>query len=179
MLFLGVLLLVVRNHLGPALVNALVESEAVKPAGLQAWNIATTVLHDSTITVLVLGAVSLLAAWVSGPTRPAVAIRRFASPAMHRPELVYGVYAFVLLLLLLWGPTRSTRNVITVVVLFGLATIGLEVLRRQIVREYPDAEGPDVWGRLAALGGGALARVRAGRHANEPPQPPPDPGAAP
>jgi hypothetical protein len=166
MLFIGLILVVVRNQVGDALVNALVASDAVKEPSLEAWRIATAVLHDSTITVLVVGSVGLVAAWIAGPTRPAVAVRRFVSPVMPRPEIVYGVYAIAILLVLIWGPTRTTRNLATTIVLFGLATFGLEMLRRQIVREFPDAgegHGPDVWGRVSAAGGAAVARVRGDR----------------
>jgi hypothetical protein len=69
---------------------------------------------------------------------------------MRHTGWVYGVYAFALLLVLVWGPTRATRNLVTVIVLFGLATVGLEVLRRQMIREFPPKEEgrPDTWARL-------------------------------
>jgi len=163
LLVIGVLLVLFRNQLGTALVNALVAADAVRPAAREAWSIATQVLHDSTITVIVVALVGLFASWVAGPSRWATGLRRWLTPWLRRPALVYGVYAFVLLLLLVWGPTRSLRNVITIVILFGLATIGLEVLRRQAIREFPDADhqpGAALWAGVTGAGSAVVARVR-------------------
>ena len=63
------------------------------------------------------------------------------------------VIGVILLLVLIWGPGRSTRNLVTIVVLFGLATIGLEILRRQTIREFPNAEHGE-----SALGGKVTGR---------------------
>jgi hypothetical protein len=53
-----------------------------------------------------------------------------------RPYIVYGVVALVLLIVLLIGPTDSTR-VYPLLVLFALTFVGTEVLRRQTLREFP------------------------------------------
>ena len=140
LLVVCLILVVFRNQIGNALVNALVPSDASRPAALAAWDVVTQALHDSTIALLVLAVVGLLGSWVAGPGRWAVAVRRWIAPAMAHPILVYGVYGVVLLLVLIWGPGRSTRNLVTIVVLFGLATVGLEILRRQTIREFPTAE---------------------------------------
>ena len=50
-----------------------------------------------------------------------------------------GSLAAVILLLLVWGPLGTPRRLISLVVLTALAFAGLEVLRRQTVREFPDA----------------------------------------
>ncbi len=163
LLVIGLILIVFRTQVGTALVNLLVDAESVRPAGNAVWNIATQVLHDSTITILVVAVIGFLASWVAGPGRRAVALRHWVAPWMQRPALVYGVYGVILLLLLIWGPTRSTRNLVTIVVLFGLATIGLEVLRRQTIREFPDAvhePGSGLWDRAVGAGSAAVERVR-------------------
>lgn len=143
LLVVCLILVVFRNQIGNALVNALVPSDASRPAALAAWDVITQALHDSTIALLGLAVVGLLGSWVAGPGRWAVAVRRWIAPAMAHPILVYGVYGVVLLLVLIWGPGRSTRNIVTIVVLFGLATVGLEILRRQTIREFPTAEHGD------------------------------------
>ena len=50
-----------------------------------------------------------------------------------------GVFAFVVLLVLLWGPIRATRNLVGIVVLVGLAALGLWAFRRLTLSEFPDA----------------------------------------
>ena len=165
LLVVCLILVVFRNQIGNALVNALVPSDASRPAALAAWDVITQALHDSTIALLGLAVVGLLGSWVAGPGRWAVAVRRWIAPAMAHPILVYGVYGVVLLLVLIWGPGRSTRNIVTIVVLFGLATIGLEILRRQTIREFPTAEHGE-WGIARGQGdgtrglGGRAARRR-------------------
>jgi hypothetical protein len=179
-LIVGLILIVFRNQVGNALVNALVSADAVKPASLAAWRIATQALHDSTITIVVVGIVGMIATWLAGPGRHATGLRHWVAPWMRRPVLVYGVYAVALLLLLIWGPTRSTRNLVTIIVLFGLATIGLEILRRQTIREFPDAEHGEsaLWAKVTGLGSAAVGRVR--HHDDDSAAgPPADPGTGP
>jgi hypothetical protein len=51
--------------------------------------------------------------------------------------VVYAVVTLGLLVFLVTGPTDSSR-LIPLLILFGLAYLGVEVLRRQTVREFPD-----------------------------------------
>ena len=53
-------------------------------------------------------------------------------------------FVAVIAVILLWGPTLATRQLIPVVVLTALAAIGMEVLRRQSIAEFPEA-GPAEW----------------------------------
>jgi hypothetical protein len=52
------------------------------------------------------------------------------------PVVVYGAVALLLLVVLLSGPTDGQR-IYPLLVLFGLAFAGTEVLRRQTQREFP------------------------------------------
>jgi L-lactate permease len=52
------------------------------------------------------------------------------------PVVIYGVVALVLLLVLLTGPTDAQR-IFPLLILFGFAFVGTEVLRRQTLREFP------------------------------------------
>jgi hypothetical protein len=56
-----------------------------------------------------------------------------------RPLVVYGLLAVVLLIILVSGPTDGNR-VYPLLVLFALAFVGMEVLRRQTAREFPPAQ---------------------------------------
>jgi hypothetical protein len=89
------------------------------------------------VNLLIYGIVVVAAAWIAGPSRPAVAIRRVAAPTMRdHPVVIYGLVTVVLLIILLTGPTDGQR-IYPLLVLFALAYVGVEVLRRQTVREFP------------------------------------------
>jgi hypothetical protein len=140
MLVVGLLVLVARRLGGTYLVDALTSDPESKRPVEAAWGIETALLRDVGINVVVYGGLTVLAAWLAGPSRPAVALRRLAAPTMRdRPAIVYGLVALVLLVLLLTGPTDGQR-IYPLLVLFGLAFLGTEVLRRQTRREFPAAE---------------------------------------
>ena len=44
----------------------------------------------------------------------------------------------IVLILIAWAPTPAFRQVIPALVLIGLLALGVEALRRQAAREYPD-----------------------------------------
>jgi hypothetical protein len=52
------------------------------------------------------------------------------------PVVLYGAVTLVLILVLLAGPTDAQR-IYPLLVLFALAYVGTEWLRRQTVREFP------------------------------------------
>ena len=56
-----------------------------------------------------------------------------------RPIVAYGLLTVVLLIILLTGPTDGQR-IYPLLVLFALAYVGLEVLRRQTAREFPTGQ---------------------------------------
>lgn len=133
----GLLVLVVRRFAGNYLVDALTNNADQKKPVSAAWAIATELLRNVGVNILIYGILITLAAWVAGPSRPAVFIRRVAAPTMRdRPIVVYGLLTVVLLIVLLTGPTDGQR-IYPLLVLFGLAYVGLEVLRRQTAREFP------------------------------------------
>jgi Short C-terminal domain len=152
----GLLVLVVRRLGGNYVVDDLVQSDAVRPAVDNAWGILTALLADGGWTVLGLGVIAVVAVWLSGPSPSATATRRGLAPFLVRPELAFGAAALLLLLLVLWGPTVQTRRLQLVVAAAILLAIGVEVLRRQTAREFPNSEAAD----LGASARGALGRMR-------------------
>ena len=141
LLVVGLLVLVARRLAGNYLVDALTSNPEAKGPVDAVWTIETALLRDVGINVLVYGGVTVLAAWLAGPARWAVAARRLAAPTMRdHPAVVHALVAVVLLILLLSGPTDGQR-IYPLLVLFGLAFVGTEVLRRQTRREFP-AAGP-------------------------------------
>jgi hypothetical protein len=135
----GLLILVVRRYAGDYLINALTSNDATKPAVSVVWAVETELLRNVGINVLVYGFFVILAAWIAGPSRPATWVRRVLTPtARDHPWVIYGFVALVLLLILISGPTDGQR-IYPLLVVFVLAFIGVEVLRRQMLNEFPDA----------------------------------------
>ena len=91
--------------------------------------------------MLVIGLGFIGGGLLAGPGYHEVAVRRFLAPYLRdRPVVVYAVLAFIFLLWLTLLPTiNNVGQVIVVLVLVGLAVWGVEILRRQTAREFPDA----------------------------------------
>jgi hypothetical protein len=139
---LGIFALLIRRVAGNQIVDGLVQAESVKPAVHNAWNISTSLLYTIAITFVIYGLLIVTCAWLAGPTRSAIATRRALAPEMRdHPGRVYGAAATVYLLVLLWGPTPAFRKILPILLIAGLVVFGIEVLRRQTAREFPDAVG--------------------------------------
>jgi hypothetical protein len=139
-LFVGLFILVARRFGGEYLVDALTSSpDSKKPVGA-VWSIETQLLRNVGVNAVIYGLLVIAAAWVAGPSRWAASARRAMAPTMREhPAIIYGVVTFGLLIILLTGPTDAQR-IYPLLVVFGLAYVGTEVLRRQTLREF--ASGP-------------------------------------
>jgi hypothetical protein len=136
----GVLILIIQTILGRYLVDHLVKSDSVRPAVARAYAILTDLLRGAGWTGVILAVIAFFGLWLSGPKPRAVATRRALSPYLRRPEIAYGALVVGYLLLLWWRPTPQFGFWLNVTVYFVLAVLGLEVLRRQTAREFPDTE---------------------------------------
>jgi len=137
----GILLLVARRLVGGALVDSVTDASTVD-AGEAVWEIGTGLLRDIGWALVVYGLVAVFAAWISGETRWAIAARGAAAPVVRdRPAVAYGAIAVVFLLILLFGPSGGVQNLLGILVLAVLVALGGEVLRRQIIREFPGDRG--------------------------------------
>jgi hypothetical protein len=136
----GAIVLVARNVVGSAVVGSLAKTEAAKPAADAAWSIGTAMLQDVAQATIVIGIPVIVAAWLAGPMRPAVALRRASAPWLRdRPGLVFAVAGVLVLLVVLWGPIPATRKVVPVLIMIGLVALGVQALRRQTAEEFPEA----------------------------------------
>ena len=143
LLLAGLAVLVAQSIGGDQLVSALATTAAVRPAIAAAWTIATPLLSEAANAVIFYGLAMIAGAWFAGRTRPAVAARRAIAPYARSLAVTYGAFAVVVGLILWWGPTPATRNPLLALILIVLTAGGIEALRRQIVREYPEAERSD------------------------------------
>jgi hypothetical protein len=135
------LVLLARRLLGSAVIDSVASSDAVKPAISAAWDIISAGLRQRALFVLVIGLAFIGGGALAGPGRHEVAVRRFLAPYLRdRPVVVYVVVAFVFLLWLAFLPTiNNLGQVLVIVILAVLAVVGIEILRRQTAREFPDA----------------------------------------
>jgi Short C-terminal domain len=159
-LIVGILLILIRRVVGNYLVDSLVKVESSKPAVHNFWLIETDLLRDLALALLAYGLLAVVAGFVAGPSRAAVRLRRWIAPTFReRPVLVYSIAAFVYLVVIALGPTGATRRLIGILLLGGLIALGLEVWRRQILREFPEGATPQAAdGQLDGLE--RLARLR-------------------
>jgi len=150
---IGVVLLVVRKFAGDVVVDSLVKADSVKPAAHDVWDIYTSLLKESAVAGIAIGILGLLWSWLSGPAGAAASTRRRLAPAFRdHPVRAYTVMALAALLVALYQPPGTPRRTIGLVLLIVVAFAGLEALRRQSIRENPDAtEG--VWAAISGLRG--------------------------
>jgi hypothetical protein len=143
--FVGLVIASLRHFLGGVIVDSLVKTEANKHPVSVIWGIETSVMRDIAIILVGYGALVLLATVLAGQNRPAVAIRRWLAPSFRHHPIVVWLAAFaVFLILLAWGPTTGDRRLLGVAILAATAAIGIEALRRQTLREFPEDRQPAV-----------------------------------
>ncbi|HWB68891.1 MAG TPA: SHOCT domain-containing protein [Solirubrobacterales bacterium] len=159
-MLIGVLVLVIRSLGGEAVVSSLASTESVEPAARAAWDIATSLLRDGGIAMLAYGAAILLGAVLAGPLGPAVRARRFLTPLLRDRVSAYSTAAVIVLLLLWWAPTEGFRRALPLLMLLVLFVAGIEALRAQALREFPD----ETWDTLKKRWG----EGRAARHIPSP-----------
>jgi hypothetical protein len=150
----GLVVLALRRLGGSYVVDALAETESARTAAQHAWDILTRQLVDGGWTAIGLGVILLLAVWVSGTGRSAVATRTELAPFLARPELAYGAAAALFVLLLIWAPTVQTTRAPLMLAAAVLLALGVELLRRLTTAEHPGARDVEL---------GAYARERYAR----------------
>ncbi len=102
----------------------------------------------------------MLAAWLAGPTRWATSIRHWLTPYLRQPGYAYGGLAVLLLLVFWWDPVVATHRLVPSLLLIVFAALGTEMLRRQVIREFPDHV---TTGSPAGVAQGIAERMRSGR----------------
>ena len=138
----GLLGLLAVNLASWYLIDTLAADRQSEEAGERAWDIATALLRGSFRLQILFGLLVLLAAWTAGPGSRAAAFRRTLAPALRRRRYAYGALGIVAVVLLLAGEVdRFTSLLVDLVVIAALAG-WIEWMRRQTLREFPDARAP-------------------------------------
>lgn len=135
---IGLVVLAARGFAADQITSSLSGSATNDAAVSSAFNIITSLLKDTGQSILVYGIVVILGAWLAGPTSWATSARRAVAPWLRQPAYAYGGLAVVLIVLFLWQPLVATQRLIPSLLLIVLAAAGVEVLRRQVIREFPD-----------------------------------------
>ena len=155
-MLIGLLVLIIRSVAGEALVGSLSSSESVEPAVSAVWDIATSLLRNGGIAMFAYGLVIFAGAVLAGPLGFAKRARRSLAPLLRERVSAYAAAAFVVLLLLWWGPTEGFRRPLPLLVLLALFIAGIEALRGQTLREFPE----ETWDTLRERWAERLARRR-------------------
>ncbi len=138
-IFAGVLVLAGRAIIESQVTNSLVKVEANRPAVGAVMSIATGMLSEIAGAFVFVGIPLIAAGWFAGPARLAVKARRAIAPFLRdQPEWTFGIVAFIMLLIFIWGPIPATHKPAGIIVFLALALFGTEVLRRQTAAEFPD-----------------------------------------
>jgi hypothetical protein len=145
LLIVGVLVLIIRRFVGNWIVDSLVNVESSKPAVHAIWGIWTDLLRDIAFALVLYGLFAIIAGILAGASRPAVWVRRSLAPTWRERPYVVWISATVLFLAFLaWGPSGGNRRFLGVVILAAVLALGLEVWRRQTLREFPaEGEAPE------------------------------------
>jgi hypothetical protein len=148
-------LVILRRVIGGQLVDSLVPAASIRPAANEIWLILSERLSNSVVTLSIIGVVALVGAWLAGHGRRAVVTRRALAPYLVERTPAYAVVGVIFLILIAWAPTPAFQDFLMLLVMVGLSVLGIEVLRRQVEREFPDAERADF--------GALVDRLRPGR----------------
>ena len=147
LIVVGVLVIGARWLTGKYLVDHLVQSDSVRPAVSDAWQILTRPLAASGLVALVVGVLTALGAWLVGPGNRATSARVSLAPFLRRAGIAWGAWVVAMAVIIWILPIQVFR---TTVILIVAGAIGFELLRRQAATEAsaaaedtgPSAAGP-------------------------------------
>src|SRR5262249_19833376 len=118
----GFLVVIVRKIAGGIVVDQLVKTESVKPAGEAAWSIGTSLMVSIATTVIVIGVLFAAAGWLASPTGAARSTRRAIAPVLQKyPAYVYTGLAVLVCIYFLSAPTQNLRSFLTTLIIAGMA----------------------------------------------------------
>jgi hypothetical protein len=137
LVLVGLVTLIIRRLLGNYITGAL-STPGYQPATHRMYLIGTAILGQIGQATILYGLVAALAAVFAGPSAPATWLRQKLAPTLNEhQEYVWGGVAFIYLLLILWGGTHALRTWWGILLLAGLIALGVYVLRRQTLTEFP------------------------------------------
>jgi hypothetical protein len=134
----------VRAILKGPFVDSFAKTEDARVPAQHAWDIGTALLHSIASSVIICGILFVVAAYIASPHNGAVSIRQALAPTLReRPGIVWSVFAAVALLVLIIWPPSGTRQLVLTLLLIAVAGAGIEALRRETLKEFPNAKRGD------------------------------------
>ena len=130
-----------RNYV----VDALVAQRDDRQAASNAWDILSELMRSSFRLMVAVGILFVVAAWLAGPGRRALAARGWLAPALRNRVWAYLVLVVLGLLLLFNSSVVDFTRALTVAILVALGVAWIEITRAQSLREYPDASAPELF----------------------------------
>ena len=137
-IFVGLVVLFARGAAANLVVDSLSGAASSDAAVTAAFTIGTSLMLETAQSIVAYGIVIVLAAWLAGPTRWGTSIRHALTPYLRQPSYAYGGLATLLLLLFWLDPVIATHRIVPSLLLIAFAVLGTEMLRRQVIREFPD-----------------------------------------
>jgi predicted nuclease with TOPRIM domain len=133
------LILMALRLAGGEVVSALSKTDTVEPAVQAVWDTISDGLRERARFILIVGLGFVVAGLIAGPGRYATAVRRWLAPHLRdHPAAAYVAVAALFLLWLAFIPgINNLGQVLTIILLAVLAVVGVEALRRQTAREFP------------------------------------------
>lgn len=126
-------------------VNGLATTSAVEPAVTSVYAIATELLHSMATSILVTGLLVIGGALLAGRSHWAAAVRRFNAPYLREyPVASASAVALLYLLVIWWAPVTGFRATAGLLINTLLVVAGFVGYRHICLREFPDAEAPDI-----------------------------------
>ena len=133
----GAAVLLGHRAAGNAVVGALSETASADDAVAATWEIGTTQLTEIGHGLILYG-ILIDRGLARRPDVDRDLARGAVTPWFRRPAYAYGSAVALLLVLFLWDPTPATHRLIPSLLLIVLVLLGTEVLRRRVIREFPD-----------------------------------------
>ncbi len=166
----GLLVVLGRDILQTQLANALTSDASLRPTVIAVIAINTAILGQVAGAIIAGGLVLVAAAWVGGPARAAMGLRRSIAPFLRQHEVApYAITVAIMALIFIWNPIHATGTPAGIIVFTVLAVFGTYVLRRETAREFPDAVAGDTAETLRAR----LGTIRPPRRTPSAPASPP------
>ena len=132
----GLLVLVLRRLLGHVVVGSITKGGASEPAAQATFDIGTSLLRQIAASVLALGLITMLCAWLAGPGRRATRVRGWMGPTLRdQPGIAYTAALVALLVLLVIGVIPGSGRIIPILIYIALAVAGVAALRREAMND--------------------------------------------
>jgi hypothetical protein len=159
------LFVVVTRRVTGNYVTSMLSDRSLEPAVRAAYAIGSQLLVNLAWVLVTWGLVLVVGPVVAGPTRFAVWVRRTVAPVLNlRWQTVAVVAAALYVVLLLWAPVAALQAWLSALGLAVALGVGLWLLRRRTLVEFPDAElGDALTGardKLTAAWGSVTTTVR-------------------